>query len=80
MSGVVSLAHFDGSDLEKLDKSIETMIKRIKEVNNSLSVVSDGPFELHLVGGFIDSRHYSEDLALNLFEYVFIWFFVFKLI
>lgn len=64
-SGAVCLAHFDGSDLEKLDKCIENMIKRIEEVNLSLAM-TEGQYELHLIGGFNDSRHYSEDLVIQL--------------
>ena len=64
-SGVVCLAHFDGSGPDKLVDKIESMVKRVKEVNHSLAV-SDGQFELHLIGGFNDSRHYSEELVLSL--------------
>lgn len=64
-SGVVCLAHFDGSELEKLEHNIENMIKRIEEVNISLAL-TEGHFELHLIGGFNDSRHYSEELSLQL--------------
>ncbi len=64
-SGAVCLAHFDGSALDKLEHNVESMIKRIEEVNMSLAV-TEGHFQLHLIGGFIDSRGYSEELALQL--------------
>ena len=64
-SGVVCFAHFDGSDMENLHITIENMVKRIKEVNNTLAV-SDGQLELHLIGGFKDSRHYSDQLVIGL--------------
>jgi protein N-terminal asparagine amidohydrolase len=64
-SGVVCLAHFDGSALDKLEHNVENMIKRIEEVNMSLAL-TEGHFQLHLIGGFNDSRGYSEELALQL--------------
>ncbi|XP_054159418.1 protein N-terminal asparagine amidohydrolase-like [Oppia nitens] len=64
-SGVTSLAHFDGSAPQSTNKYIENMIKRMEEMNISVGI-SDGRFELHLIGGFNDSRHYSEDLVLKL--------------
>lgn len=61
-SGVVCLAHFDGS---ALDQSVEIMIRKVEEINMSLAL-TEGHFELHLIGGFLDSRRYSEDLAVQL--------------
>ncbi|CAG2103664.1 unnamed protein product [Medioppia subpectinata] len=64
-SGVVCLAHFDTSDVQRLDNFIENMIKKIEEVNIGLGL-TDGHFELHLVGGFNDPRRLSEDIVLAL--------------
>ena len=60
-SGVVGFGHFDGSGR---DEGIEDMIRKVRLFSSSLDI--HGNLELHLIGGFIDRKGYSEDLAMGL--------------
>lgn len=60
-SGVVGLAHFDGSGR---DEGVEDMIRKVQHYSSSLDI--HGNLELHLIGGFMDRKGYSEDLAIGL--------------
>ncbi|XP_013787100.1 protein N-terminal asparagine amidohydrolase-like [Limulus polyphemus] len=59
-SGAVALGNFDGCGMEQ---GVANMIRRVQEFSMN---TPDGRLELHLVGGFLDSRGYSEDLAVRL--------------
>lgn len=59
-SGAVALAHLDGAGTEEC---AATMVQRVQEVGMGFA---EGRLELQLVGGFSDSRHYSEDLFYNI--------------
>lgn len=59
-SGAVCLAHLDGADQEN---GVSQLISRVQEV--SLGYPS-GRLELHLLGGFMDSRDYSEHLVIHI--------------
>lgn len=54
------LAHLDGADQEN---GVSQLISRVQEV--SLGYPS-GRLELHLLGGFMDSRDYSEHLVIHI--------------
>lgn len=54
-SGAVGLAHLDGSYTE------ECIISMVHKVQH-LSLGVQGRLELHLIGGFSDERHQSEEL------------------
>lgn len=60
-SGAVSIAHFDGAG--SLDEDILHMLRRIQEVSLGYP---EGRIHLHLIGGFEDSRRYSEELSIAL--------------
>lgn len=65
-SGVVGLGHFDGSGLQE---GVESMCLAILELSESLNLSGDGDssaMELHIVGGFNDTRGYSRDIAMGL--------------
>lgn len=59
-SGISCLAHFDGSGLEQ---GVINMVRHVQDLSIN---VPEGRLELHMVGGFIDPRHYSEELAIQL--------------
>ena len=54
------MAHVDGADQES---GITPLISRIQEVSLGYP---NGRIELHLVGGYMDPRGYSERLVINL--------------
>ena len=58
-TGVVALGHFDGSDTER---GIQEMIHKVQEYSSSVN----GEIELHMVGGFNDSKGYSTELCLSI--------------
>lgn len=59
-SGATCMAHVDGADQES---GITPLISRIQEVSLGYP---NGRIELHLVGGYMDPRGYSERLVINL--------------
>jgi len=59
-SGAVCLGHVDGADTEN---GVSPLISRIQEVSLGYP---EGRLELHLVGGFMDPRGYSERLVVGL--------------
>lgn len=59
-SGATCLAHVDGADQES---GITPLITRIQEVSIGYP---NGRIELHLVGGYVDPRGYSERLVNSL--------------
>ncbi|XP_075224228.1 N-terminal amidohydrolase 1 [Lycorma delicatula] len=59
-TGAVGLAHFDGVGTEE---GIFNMVQRIQELGVGYP---EGRLQLQLIGGFSDSRHYSEELFYNL--------------
>lgn len=54
------MAHVDGADQES---GITPLISRIQEVSQGYP---NGRLELHLIGGYMDPRGYSERLVANL--------------
>lgn len=59
-SGAVAVGHFDGAGLEQ---GVTSMIRKVQELTmNNV----EGRLELHLIGGFLDHRRYSEELSLQL--------------
>lgn len=52
------MAHFDGSGT---DEGVINMVHRVQEL-----AYTEGRFELQIVGGFSDSRNYSEELFFGL--------------
>jgi len=54
------MAHVDGADQEN---GIGPLVSRIQEVSQGYP---NGRIELHLVGGYLDPRGYSERLVINL--------------
>lgn len=60
-SGAVGMAHYDGVGT---DEGVCNMIQRIHELG--ISGYPEGRLELQLIGGFSDTRHYSEELFCNL--------------
>ncbi|RWS01287.1 protein N-terminal asparagine amidohydrolase-like protein, partial [Dinothrombium tinctorium] len=60
-SGVTSLGHFDGSGLEN---AVSEMVRKVQEYSTISGEL--GVLELHIVGGFLDKRGYSETLAMQL--------------
>ena len=54
------LGHVDGADTEN---GVSPLISRIQEVSLGYP---EGRLELHLVGGFMDPRGYSERLVVGL--------------
>jgi len=59
-SGAVGLAHFDGGALEE---AASNMTRRIQELSMGYT---EGRLEIHIIGGFQDSRGCSEELSLSL--------------
>ncbi len=59
-SGATCMAHVDGADQES---GITPLVSRIQEVSLGYP---NGRIELHLVGGYMDPRGYSERLVINL--------------
>ncbi|CAG0884174.1 unnamed protein product [Darwinula stevensoni] len=59
-SGAVGLTHFNGS---WLDEGAAALVQRVQELSLGYP---EGRLELHLVGGFHDSRGISEDIATQL--------------
>lgn len=59
-SGATCMAHVDGADQES---GITPLISRIQEVSLGYA---NGRIELHLVGGYMDPRGYSERLVISL--------------
>lgn len=59
-SGAVALAHFDGSGLQQ---GVANIVRRVEDLSLS---APDGRLELHIIGGFLDRRNYSEQLAIQL--------------
>ncbi|XP_076329213.1 protein N-terminal asparagine amidohydrolase-like isoform X4 [Tachypleus tridentatus] len=60
-SGVVALGHFDGSLVQE---GVSSMVTEVKCMSSSSP--SDGKLELHMVGGFLDDKGYSEQLVLQI--------------
>ncbi|XP_063790429.1 protein N-terminal asparagine amidohydrolase isoform X2 [Pseudophryne corroboree] len=60
-SGATCLAHCDGSDTEK---EVADILHSVK----SLSPISEGRLELHIVGGFHDQRQLSQKLSHQLLK------------
>lgn len=59
-SGATCMAHVDGTDQES---GISPLISRIQEVSLGYP---NGRLELHLVGGYVDPRGYSERIVINI--------------
>jgi protein N-terminal asparagine amidohydrolase len=59
-SGATCMAHVDGADQES---GITPLLARIQEVSQGYA---NGRIELHLVGGYMDPRGYSERLVITL--------------
>lgn len=59
-SGAVALGHFDSACVDGLS----TMLGRLQDL--SMGYFDQAPVQMHLVGGFSDSRGYSEDLIYSL--------------
>lgn len=59
-SGVVCLGHFDGSEI---DDGLTNILRRMQELSSGLS---DGQLEVHIIGGFLDTHRYSEQLSMQL--------------
>lgn len=59
-SGAVALAHLDGAGT---DEAVSTMVQRVQEISMGYP---EGRLELQLIGGFTDSRNYSEELFYNI--------------
>ncbi|GIY64757.1 protein N-terminal asparagine amidohydrolase [Caerostris darwini] len=59
-SGVSCVAHFDGSGLEQ---GVVNIVRHVQDLSLN---VPEGRLELHMIGGFLDPRHYSEELAIQL--------------
>lgn len=59
-SGATCMAHVDGADQES---GITPLLARIQEVSQGYA---NGRVELHLVGGYMDPRGYSERLVITL--------------
>lgn len=55
-SGAVALAHLDGNGM---DEAVSTMVSRVQTLALGYP---EGRLELQLIGGYSDTRHYSEDL------------------
>ncbi|XP_076329211.1 protein N-terminal asparagine amidohydrolase-like isoform X2 [Tachypleus tridentatus] len=62
-SGVVALGHFDGSLVQE---GVSSMVTEVKCMSSSSP--SDGKLELHMVGGFLDDKGYSEQLVLQILD------------
>ncbi|KAI1301925.1 Protein N-terminal asparagine amidohydrolase [Halotydeus destructor] len=60
-SGVVALAHFDGSGL---NDGVASMVKKVMDY----SKMYQGYMEVHMIGGFLDDNDYSKDLAIKLLD------------
>ncbi|OCT64075.1 N-terminal asparagine amidase L homeolog isoform X1 [Xenopus laevis] len=61
-SGATCLAHCDGSDTKN---EVAAVLHAVKSLTNN---TDEGRLELHLVGGFIDSKQYSQTLSSELFS------------
>ncbi|CAM1318695.1 NTAN1 (predicted) [Pycnogonum litorale] len=59
-SGVVSVGHFDGSGL---DEALTNILRRVQELSSGFS---EGRYEAHIIGGFLDNHRYSEQLSMQL--------------
>ncbi|KAG1672191.1 Protein N-terminal asparagine amidohydrolase [Nymphon striatum] len=59
-SGVVCLGHFDGSEV---DEGLTNILRRIQELSPG---VTEGRFEVQIVGGFLDTHLYSEQISMQL--------------
>lgn len=57
------MAHVDGADQES---GITPLLARIQEVSQHSQTYPNGRIELHLVGGYMDPRGYSERLVNSL--------------
>lgn len=64
-SGVVSVGHFDGKSTEK---GIKAMIASVMQLSRSQSY--NGRNELHLFGGFLDTKGTSSSLTISILEAV----------
>ncbi|XP_013781050.1 protein N-terminal asparagine amidohydrolase-like [Limulus polyphemus] len=62
-SDVVALGHFDGSLVQE---GVNSMVTEVKRMSSSSS--SDGRLELHMIGGFLDDRGYSEQLVFDILD------------
>lgn len=62
-SGATCMAHVDGADQEN---GISPLVSRLQEVSQGYP---NGRIELHLVGGYLDPRGYSERLVINLLHW-----------
>ncbi|RWS26871.1 protein N-terminal asparagine amidohydrolase-like protein [Leptotrombidium deliense] len=60
-SGVVSVGHFDGSGVQE---GVSDMVTKVQQFSSLLG--GHGVLEVHIAGGFLDRRGYSEDLAVQL--------------
>lgn len=58
--GAVALAHLDGAGT---DEAATQMIQRVSELALGFP---EGRLELQLIGGFSDSKNYSEELFYNI--------------
>lgn len=59
-SGVVCLGHFDGSEL---DEGLTNVLRRVQELSSG---VAEGQFEVQIIGGFLDTHLYSEQISMQL--------------
>lgn len=58
---MISCGHFDGSDTEGC---IKEMIR--KQLDLALRMDIQGGFEVHLIGGYLDSNGYSKNLSMEI--------------
>lgn len=59
-SGAVALAHLDGNGM---DEAVSTMVSRVQ---NLAIGYPEGRLELQLIGGYSDTRNYSEELFASI--------------
>ncbi|KAE8579726.1 hypothetical protein XENTR_v10024163 [Xenopus tropicalis] len=59
-SGATCLAHCDGSDTQN---EVAAVLRAVKSLTNN---TDEGRLELHIVGGFSDSKQYSQKLSSEL--------------
>lgn len=68
-SGAIGLGHFDGAGVEH---GINTLVRRIQEMSphdNGYQYGTDSKpnrFELYILGGYLDRRGYSDNIAMQL--------------
>ncbi|KAK7501283.1 hypothetical protein BaRGS_00007408 [Batillaria attramentaria] len=66
-SGAVCLLHFDGCNTQQ---GVGSMVQVVKELSQGKA---PGRLELHLVGGFDDERHNSDEVSLEIFGCLVQW-------